>query len=273
MKIKLISYLISTDQKWKQIFKVASEINTKYCELYNYNYQFKLMDESKWDSVTRDAKLIYKISFMYNHLLMNDCDYLVFIDADAAISKPTIKIEDLIDDKYELFLSKGNDRVGTLNLLSNLFNKLVPVLSSRDKALTMNFDQEFRKQFYEECEFLSLDNIPFNEGFIIIKNTETMKEYFNDCLKMLNYTLNTVNKSGSPDGRAMNFVLQLKKYNSLYTFMYDQVQSTVVNSYQFAYDIDKTFILHNYGYGFNSDQRIGLLKELKNNKWWKGKFE
>ena len=42
----------------------------------------------------------YKMKFIMDHLNKQDCDYLVWIDADAAISKPTIKIEDLIDDKH-----------------------------------------------------------------------------------------------------------------------------------------------------------------------------
>ena len=120
MKIKVIQYLISNDQKYLRLAKLAEKINHNYCKINGYDFKFEYKDnESNLDF---EATTFYKILYINENL--NDCDYLVFIDADAAISNPTIKIENLIDDKHELFLSRGNDRLYQLITLQNLYNSI-----------------------------------------------------------------------------------------------------------------------------------------------------
>ena len=268
MKIKVIQYLISNDQKYLKLAKLAEKINHNYCKINGYDFKFEYKDnESNLDF---EATTFYKILYINENL--NDCDYLVFIDADAAISNPTIKIENLIDDKHELFLSRGNDRLYQLITLQNLYNNLVKFLSENSGLLLTNYFHEFVDKFnlYHDLERASLGNIFFNEGFIIVKSTNQMKEFFSLCSQFGKYFSNRIHSGLEADGAVICFFLQQKKFNQLYSFLPDYAQGGFANSYEGKYDENKTFILHNYGKALNFEQKCQALENLLLNKWWKG---
>lgn len=283
MKIKMVQFFIGNNQKYLELSKVCEQINKKYCQIYGYDYQcqYKTWQDTKKEGFAFDDSNgggvigVYKMFFLHKLLeKKQDYDFYVFLDSDAAVSKPTIKIEDLIDDTHQFFVAYGNDRFGAMWTIQTMVNAINQKLQSIN-VQTMSI-QEFL-QFPDNIQNLFYhigDNICFNEGFLIIKNTETMKDFFNDCLWYAKYRLNAIRPiAGGIDGRSMSHMLLNKKYNSVYIHMYDQAQGCSASSYEFAYDVDKTFVLHNFGDALTADQKIDWIKLLKQNKWWKPIFE
>lgn len=280
MKIKLVSYFVDGgNQKYLKLSKLCEEVNKRYCNLYNYDIQFDYYDKQKiinhYGTETKYCLIDYKVPFMSEQLNKQDCDYLVFVDADAAINKPTIKIEDLIDNQHELFLSRGNEKVLQINCIVNIANKLNQIFQRErtENYLTKNYyDQTIMKQYdlYKDFERLSIGYVLWNEGFCVIKNTPNMRKYFEQCTEVQKrFFIDTDPESGmTQDGRAMIFMLCQKRYKDLYTFLPEFAQGGLANSYQTHFDIQKTFVLHNYGQALNLDQKIECVQSLKHNKWW-----
>ena len=277
MKIKIIQYFIGDNQKYLKLSKLCEEINKKYCNLHGYDFEYQYLTEEDIKKVYKVAQcsrlqiVFYKHIYIYNNLGNNGYDYIVFLDGDAAVNNPNIKIEDLVDTTHQFFLTRGNDRIGEINTLHILYKSIFKRLNDRQKLLEGKIEDicNFGADVNDLCQHVSL-NIPFNEGMFIIKNTKIMKEFFKDCRKIFDYKKNVVNPlTGGIDGRTISLTLQLKKYNSLYAYLYNQAQGGLANSYETVYNVDKTFILHNYGEALNLDQKIDWVKSLKQNKWWK----
>lgn len=281
MKIKLVSYFVDGgNQKQLILRKKCEELDREYCKLRGYDIQFKYYTpkemEDFYGTCTHKEMVAWRVHFINQQLAKNDCDYLAVLDADATISNPNIKIEDLIDDTHEFFLSRGNDKVYQINCLVNIANKLNQIFERErtEHYLTKNYyDQVIMNQYdmFRDFERLSLGYLFNNEGFIIIKNTPIMKEFWKECEEVeLKYFMDSDPKSGIfPDGRSFMFLLHQKKYKSLYAFMPEIAQGGVANSFETNYNVDKTFALHNYGQALNIDQKIERVQSLKNNKWWK----
>lgn len=139
MKCKIIQYLVGNDPKYLELAKECEKVNRTYAEHYGYDFVFEYMNGDKvkeqYGKCTSKEIIAYKIKFMYDHLMKNDCDVLMFVDADAAISKPQIKIEDLIDEEHEIYLSRGNERVAQLIHLTNIRNGMIRIFNNPDQLL------------------------------------------------------------------------------------------------------------------------------------------
>lgn len=273
MKVKIIQYLVGNDPKYLELAKQCEKINRRYADLHGYNLVFDYMDESKvkeyYGASGREEILAYKMKFMYDHLMMNDCDLLVFIDADAAVSKPQIKIEDLIDDEHQIYLSRANEKVCQIMHLTNIRNGMIRIFNNLDQLIKEYWEDILpRENLYEDLEWMSLGCILANGGLYIIKNTEQMKELYRDTLKAQELLMDTVYTSKSQDERAIGLCLLKKKYKSTWTFLYEQSQGALACMFKNKYDVQNTFILHEYGLATTKDQKIAEVKDLWNNKWW-----
>lgn len=279
MRIKFIQYFIGNNQKYLKLSKICEEINKKYCQLHGYEYecQYKTWQDAKNEGFEYNDSIggnvgMYKMFYLHKILeKRQNYDYYIFLDADAAVSKPIIKIEDLIDDTHQFYVAHGNDRFGQYWALKSLYEVLRQKLESTDFLHTsVQKICKFEDGVHNLCQHLSM-NIIFNEGFLIIKNTETMKDFFYDCYQYSKYRSNTIRPilGGGLDGNSMSHMLLLQKYNPLYIHMYSQAQGCRASSYEFKYDVEKTFILHNYGDAMTAEQKIEDMKQVKNNKWWK----
>lgn len=280
MKIKMVSYFVGNDQKYLIYTNICSELNKKYCDLYDYEYQIDYIDKqvvTDYFGMDYPGNVIfYKNKFIKDQLDKQDCDYLVFIDADAAVSKPTIKIEDLIDNQHELFLSRGNDKIQHIHSLITSYQKIQDMLKrsqTEQKYLEKHNYDEILKEYdlYADFERLSIGYILFNEGLYVIKNTERTRKFFEEaCFIQNNYFYDTYPKTEiTLEGRSVGIMLMQQRYKNIYTYMFDQAQGGVANSYETRYDVEKTFVIHNYGQALNLDQKIDYVESLKTNKWWK----
>lgn len=273
MKVKIIQLFVGEDQKYLQLCKEVEKVNRKYAELYNYEYvfEYRSMDVVKesYGACTHREVYIYKNKFMYQHLLKDDCDILVFIDADAAVSKPQIKIEDLIDDQHEIFLSRANERVCQLIHLQNIKKGMDRIFKKPEQLFNEWWETIIaRENLYTDLQWMSLGYISANGGFYIIKNTENMKALFKDCMTAQELLVDTIYTAKGEDERALDLCLLKRKYNHLYTFMYDKAQGARASNFEGEYNEDETFILHQYGLATTKDQKIVEVKCLLNNKNW-----
>lgn len=281
MTVKFVQYFVQGEEKsYRTLAELSKEINSKYCQVYNYKYQYEEFDKQtivdEFGQFNWDMAVAYKMKFLMDHLNKQDCDYLVWIDADAAISKPTIKIEDLIDDKHQLFFSRGNDIYDQVYFITNTYDKFHSLLFKED-IYNEFYDQTLMKKYdlFKWCEGFSTNYIKFNEGLYIIKNTQKMRQFFTDCYNfMKNYVMQMAYDSFSAiDGRAIRYVLMLKKYQDIYVHLYDQSQGCLIGGYKMKYDAEKTFLMHNYGPSIPIEQRVFCLNQLKQNKWWKQVYD
>ena len=84
----------------------AEAINKKYCQEKGYEYYCE-KDTEKIRSVLGDrAPTWYKPTLVAEVLSNYNPDYVLFMDIDAIISDPNQKIEDFIDENYDLILTE-----------------------------------------------------------------------------------------------------------------------------------------------------------------------
>lgn len=275
MNIKIVQYIFEGESKYNILFNLTKQINMNYCKLYNYNYHYDIFNKNMIQQLYGKFEWIYacvyKLNYIYNNLIKNDCDYLVFLDADAAVNKPIIKIEDLVDDEHDLFLSKGDEKTQILRSLFLLHNIIDSILKNYQYFLDNNIEYNLYNvtDLFQLCEKFSHGSLFFNEGFIIIKNTFLMKQFFQDCINLIKYYIyRYVWRGRGYDGLIMSSILFQEKYKNAFIYMYDQAQGGIKNVFETKYDVNTTFILHNYGNALTIDQKIEQINKLKSNIWW-----
>lgn len=276
MKIKIVQMFIpGQKQEYIKLANISKEINQKYCKLHGYDFQFVEL-EQEWivkelGGFGWNQMAAFKQKFLADHL--TDCDYMVWIDADAAVSNPNIKIEDLIDDKHDFFLSRGNDQFLQQMVFKTIYDRVHTILFRDNRFNTEFFSEEMLKQYdlFRYFETYSSSCIQFNQGLYVIKNSPIMHQFLEQTWEVVKkYFLDCAWPSFSaPDGRAIRFVLLQNRYQGIYTYMFDQAQAGVANYGRTNYDVDKAFVFHNWGDCTNMQQKIYLLEQLKSNKWWK----
>ena len=277
-KIKIISYFVGDNPEYLQLVQEAEKLNKKYAELYGYSYVFNYFDNSVISNYYGECNskniCSYKMKFIYDNLIKDDCDILVSLDADAVISKPQIKIEDLIDEEHDLFLSRGNDIFWQNRELKNIVSELYRLFHNNNKRSYDEFwsdiiVKENGNNLYGSLELASMGCFIHNCGLYIIKNTNLMKELFKDILAFEFIMKDNVFKSAMClEERCMSFCLLKEKYNKSFTYMYPQVQGAYAGGYQFKYNENNTFILHEYGTATTLKQKLEEVKNVFYNKWW-----
>ena len=276
MKIKVVQFYIPGQKKeYRTLANISKEINQKYCKLHGYEYKFVQMPQSQivreLGGFTWNKMAAYKQKFFMDEL--KDCDYLVWIDADAAVSKPQIKIEDLIDDQHDLFFSRGNEMWLQQMIINTLYDKLHTIIFRDQRFHTEIFDANMVKEYdlFKYLETYSNSCIQFNQGLYIFRNSPIMHQFLEQSWAVVRaYFLDCAWESYSaPDGRAIRFLLLQNRYQGIYTYLYDQAQAGVANYGKLCYDVDQCFVMHNWGDATTIEQKIHLLELLKTNKWWK----
>lgn len=278
MKFKMVSYFVPNDNEdFKKLTDITTQINKQYCEMHRYDYQ--LINVSKEQIIEEfgefDLEKIvgYKLK-LWRDQLDSDCDYLAFIDTDAAVSNPDIKLEDLIDDTHSLFFSRGNDIWYQNMAVTDIYKKFHKLIFDDNKRFNSeHWDTVLSKEYdvYNLLEGLSICAIGFNQGFMIFRNTQIMKDFLDNCLNLLKtYTKNLYTKSDSGlEGKTIRFTLAQKQYKDIWTHMPEWSQGGLANVGKTKYSVEKTFIMHNYGEALNIKQKISLINTIKKNKWWK----
>lgn len=274
MKVKIIQMFLDGQIKdYRKLADLSKQINQTYAKLHNYEYKFVELDKElikkELDEVNWNTVVAYKQKFIADQL--DGCDLLAFIDVDAAVSNPNIKIEDLVDQDHSLFLSRGNGyQFATFQIL---YDRVHDYMFKDQRFRNQFVDQKLMKDydFFRLFESFSMSFINFNEGFYVIKNTDQMKQFFLESYELeKKYFLHYAWKSDSAvDGRSIRFLLLTEKYQGIYGFMYDQALAGIANYGKTRYNVNTCFIEHNWGDATNMNQKIYLLEDIKKNQWWK----
>jgi hypothetical protein len=85
--------------------ELSEKLNRQYCEKNSYSYFVeKNSDKIKSFCIEEDIAIQwYKVKYVYELLKNNpDQDYILFLDADAIVSNLEKKIEEYVDEKYNL---------------------------------------------------------------------------------------------------------------------------------------------------------------------------
>ena len=102
MKIKVIQYYTSNISYGQY----SKEINEKYCSLHSYDYYCETDDVKIQNKIKDRAPTWYKPIFINEHL--HDCDYVLFIDADAVFDDWSKKIEEYVEKNYDFVVTEDH---------------------------------------------------------------------------------------------------------------------------------------------------------------------
>lgn len=86
--------------------KYTQEINAKYCKEKGYDYYVDTDDNKILSSLAGKAVTWYKPLFILEVLDNYSPDYILFLDADAIVSDFSYKIEDFIDENYDIICTE-----------------------------------------------------------------------------------------------------------------------------------------------------------------------
>lgn len=279
------------------IFKELTQI---YCDKHNYAFEFKYITNKDLLPIINNKKqynilnnlteeqerfeniVLYKVLMTKNELEKEDSEYIVFIDSDAIISNPNIKLEDLIDNEHEIWLSLGNYEYDLNFNLKNLVNSIQFLLAKNNSeylnALFINTKFGYNKLFTEKnidlnnlFKLLNCMNGAFNEGVFIVKNTFKMRQLFKIICEhfYLSYNSYTFNKCRyTSEGYIMQYFLNTPTFYNSFAYMRAGIQGHIMGFLNGQYNEEKTFIQHNYSVMAIND-RLKFAQILKLNKWWR----
>lgn len=86
--------------------KYTEEINKKYCEEQGYIYHVEKDDNKIKTELEGRSATWYKPKFITEVFESHNPDYVLFLDADAIISDPTRRIEEFIEDGFNIICTE-----------------------------------------------------------------------------------------------------------------------------------------------------------------------
>lgn len=283
MKIKVIQFDTRINN---ETIEFGKELNKKYCAINNYDYEFEYFkyDESKYlnifeffngDGYKDKRKDFFGIAYHKYELLeqnINNYDYIVFLDSDAVFVNPKIKIEDLLNNQSDIYLSQD------CTILANTFFLYSATMQIQQycntyycqyikdfKNFANNTVDDANRSVLRRIGGVWTNPAGINSGFIIMKNSNISKEFLNDCKKYYKLFENAMEDQG-----CIAFLLNTKKYKNNWTLLPDYIQGdSFLDHPDFKYDENKNFINHICGGG---TKILEGFKLVKNNKWWREYF-
>jgi len=99
------------DANYSDLAALTDQSKQEYCT--RYGYQFHVLTEMKYSTITGFNKIHYTLEIFNKH---PEIEWLLFSECDAMITNQTIKIEDRIDNDYHFIVP-----VDRLNLNSGNF--------------------------------------------------------------------------------------------------------------------------------------------------------
>lgn len=283
LKIALLQFDERVDD---ENIKAGCELNRKYCKLHGYDYIFKALKEEDMhhdlDGYLMNEKNAFKLHiFDYRIYMieqyMNDYDYLVYLDTDAIISNPTIKIEDIIDSEHEIFLFPDSTRFGITFDIINMANAVIAKCKQMGHVLLdpLNDLQSIKineSTAYEYiCRFATNPNTLASGVIIVDCHSARLKTLINDFKRFYPIFDNSLCDQG-----CLNTLLRRKKYEGMLKMMPAYMHGNpflnkthVPGNEDYEYNENRTFICHFYCNSSKKEECRKYIEDLKNNKWWR----
>jgi hypothetical protein len=152
----------------------------EYCNLHNYTYIFKNSYENKLNLP------IYwkKIQLVKDLIENNNFEYVIWMDSDTLIIDKSLKIEDILYNKYSIYMGKDmnskfnlnagvfiikNDDIG-VSFLNECINVYVNRDSCKDKFGNYALNGEWSKDCYEQGVMNELIKTKYFNNFKLLDN-------------------------------------------------------------------------------------------------------
>ena len=154
------------DANYSDLAALTDQSKQEYCD--RYGYQFHVLTEMKYSTITGFNKIHYALDLFKQH---PEIEWLLFSECDAMITNQTIKIEDRIDDDYHFIVP-----VDRLNLNSGNF--LVRNSEEGRAYLQMIIDREESYKTVEWAEQqVIIDSIEEYQNIVKIVPQKYMNSY------------------------------------------------------------------------------------------------
>jgi hypothetical protein len=154
------------DANYSDLAALTDQSKQEYCD--RYGYQFHVLTEMKYSTITGFNKIHYALDLFKQH---PEIEWLLFSECDAMITNQTIKIEDRIDDDYHFIVP-----VDRLNLNSGNF--LVRNSEQGRAYLQMIIDREESYKTVEWAEQqVIIDSIEEYQNIVKIVPQKYMNSY------------------------------------------------------------------------------------------------
>jgi len=95
--------------------KFSEEINKKYCEEKGYIYHVEKDTDKIKEYIEDRAHTWAKPRLILEVMKKYDCDYVLFLDMDAIVSDSSIRIEEFIDDDFDLMATEDYSSHSKMN--------------------------------------------------------------------------------------------------------------------------------------------------------------
>lgn len=95
--------------------KFSEEINKAYCEKHGYEYYVEKNDDKIRKAIEDRAFTWAKPKILLEVMESHNVDYILFLDIDAIVSDDSIRIEEFIDDKYDIIVTEDYSSHSVMN--------------------------------------------------------------------------------------------------------------------------------------------------------------
>jgi hypothetical protein len=154
------------DANYADLAALTDQSKKEYCD--RYGYQFHVLTEMKYSTITGFNKIHFALEVLNTH---PEIEWLLFSECDAMITNQTISIQDRIDDNYHFIVP-----VDRLNLNSGNF--LVRNSEQGRAYLQMIIDRESEYKAVEWAEQqVIIDTIEQYQDIVKIVPQKFMNSY------------------------------------------------------------------------------------------------
>ena len=154
------------DANYSDLAALTDQSKQEYCD--RYGYQFHVLTEMKYSTITGFNKIHYALDLFKQH---SEIEWILFSECDAMITNQTIKIEDRVDNDYHFIVP-----VDRLNLNSGNF--LVRNSEQGCAYLQMIIDREESYKTVEWAEQqVIIDSIEEYQNIVKIVPQKYMNSY------------------------------------------------------------------------------------------------
>ena len=167
MRIKVLHYYTSQGG-YRELGELTQLNRAEYCSRHNYDL---IVDTADYSAEFSNKEILHNTKFLSIRANLNDCDYLVWIDADILIMNPEIKLEEFFTDKSITHPHYRQD-----NSYCDLHNGLI-VFKNDDISrfyINMCCDSEIRKA--TQVHFANLMILDEEISNYVVNTTPTLKQ-------------------------------------------------------------------------------------------------
>lgn len=154
------------DANYSDLAALTDQSKQEYCD--RYGYQFHVLTEMKYSTITGFNKIHYALDLFKQH---PEIEWLLFSECDAMITNQTIKIEDRIDDDYHFIVP-----VDRLNLNSGNFLVRNSEQGRAYLQMIINREESYKTVEWAEQQVI-IDSIEEYQNIVKIVPQKYMNSY------------------------------------------------------------------------------------------------